>query len=159
MEPAADLSNIGGTAAYITNDCFNKNLFPYHLIKMLKENYLTKVNVEAIPTSESQNIHYFKQPYVGKHSELLSKKINVLISKYCKYYFARIVFTSFKIGTYFSPKDQLPLTFRLNVVNKFKYANFNVSYIGETSRHIKSRIEEHTRKDISLVTTMKVFLF
>ena len=33
------------------------------------------------------------------------------------------------------------------MVYKFKYPNFNGSYIWETSRHIKSRIEEHTRND------------
>ena len=98
----------------------NKNVFPSHHIKRLKENYLTKVNIEPIPTSASQNIHYFKLPYVNiqniniqninisehkqrKHSELLSKKINILIRKYCKDSFSRIVFTSFKSGTYFSP--------------------------------------------------------
>ena len=57
------------------------------------------------------------------------------------------MFTSFKIGAYFSSTDQLPLTLRSNVVYKSKCANCNVSYIGETSHHIKSHIEEHTQKD------------
>ena len=76
-------------------EILNKNLFPSHLIKRNIENYLKKVNIEPIHTSESQNIHYFKQPYVGKNSELLSKKIYILIRKYCKDSFARIVFTFF----------------------------------------------------------------
>ena len=63
-------------------EILNKNLFPSRLIKRLKENYLTEVNIEPIPTSESQSIHHFKLPYVGKHSELLSKKITILIRKY-----------------------------------------------------------------------------
>ena len=70
-----------------------------------------------------------------------------MIRKYCNNDSVRIVVTSFKIGTYFLTKDQIPVSLRSNLVCKFKCANCSVSYIGETSRHIKSRIEEHTQKD------------
>ena len=73
------------TKIIIINTIYNKDLFPSHLIKRLKDNYLAKVNIEPI-------------------------------RKYCKDSFARIVFTSFKVGTYFSPKDQLPLNIVVTVI-------------------------------------------
>ena len=47
----------------------------------------------------------------------------------------------------FSLKDRTPDELQSHVVYKFCCAGCNASYIGETNRHLQTRIEEHTLKD------------
>ena len=47
----------------------------------------------------------------------------------------------------FSTKDNLPNALKSNVVYKFSCASCNASYIGETTRHLTTRIKEHLSSD------------
>ena len=47
----------------------------------------------------------------------------------------------------FSAKDCFPSNLKSNVIYKFQCASCNACYIGETTRHLTSRIEEHLKKD------------
>ena len=67
---------------------------------------------------------------------------------------ARPVFTSFKTNNYFSLKCPTPFAYRSNVVYQFTcLSDQTVSYIGETTRHLKTRVNEHlkTHKEKSQV--------
>ena len=59
----------------------------------------------------------------------------------------KLVFNSFKIENYFSYKDPIPNDLKSFLVYKFTCASCSSSYIGETCRHFKTRIEEHIKKD------------
>ena len=59
----------------------------------------------------------------------------------------KIVFRPFKVGDLFSAKDAIPKLLRSFVVYKFVCPGCNVCYIGETTRHLSTRIEEHLEKD------------
>ena len=48
---------------------------------------------------------------------------------------------------YFPYKDQIPIDLKSFLVYKFTCASCSSSYIGETCRHFKTRIEEHIKKD------------
>ena len=62
----------------------------------------------------------------------------------------KTVFTSFKINNYFSTKDKTPYFSKSFLVHKFVSARCNSSYIGETCRHFKTRIDEHVKKTKNL---------
>ena len=47
------------------------------------------------------------------------------------------------IDSMFPFKDGIPLALRSNVVYQFKCSVCNATYIGETTRHYKTRISEH----------------
>ena len=47
----------------------------------------------------------------------------------------------------FSVKDPVPVELRSNVVYKFTCASCNSCYVGETSRHLKTRIHEHLNRE------------
>ena len=49
----------------------------------------------------------------------------------------------------FSVKDSVPQGLRSRVVYKFSCAGCNASYIGETTRHLCTRIREHLLSDKS----------
>ena len=53
----------------------------------------------------------------------------------------------FKNKNYFSYKDPIPIDLKSFLVYKFICASCSSSYIGETCRHFKTRIEEHIKKD------------
>ena len=53
----------------------------------------------------------------------------------------------FKVLKYFSYKDPIPDDLKSFLVYKFTCASCSSSYIGETCRHFKTRIEEHIKKD------------
>ena len=56
----------------------------------------------------------------------------------------RIIYTSFKMKNYFSLKCKTPKQLLSNVVYQFKcQRDAEVSYIGETKRHLITRAKEH----------------
>ena len=57
------------------------------------------------------------------------------------------VFNWFKIKNYFLYKDLTPNDLKSFLVNKFTCTSCSSSYIGETCRHSKTRIEKHIKKD------------
>ena len=62
----------------------------------------------------------------------------------------KLVFNSFKIKSYFLYKDLIPDDLKFFLVYKFTCASCSSSYIAETCRHFKTRIEVHNKKDNKL---------
>ena len=59
----------------------------------------------------------------------------------------KLVFTPFKIRSWFGAKDPIPAGLRSRVIYKFSCAGCNACYIGETNRHFATRIREHLASD------------
>ena len=94
--------------------------------------------------------HYYKLPYVGNFSRIMQKKITKLLKRYCKPDLdIKLVFTTFKLRNLFGVKDFVPQSLRSRVVYKFQCASCNACYIGETTRHLSTRIREHLVSDKS----------
>ena len=95
----------------------------------------------------STYVSYYKLPYIGN----LSTEIKQKVVKYCKYYCKstniKIVFSPFKVGNLFSVKGSVPKYLRSFVVYRFTCPGCNASYIGETTRHLTTRIKEHLETD------------
>ena len=89
-----------------------------------------------------------KLPYIGKFSVIAKNKMRKLCERYCNSDVdIKLIFVSFKIGSVFSTKDMIPEDLKSNVVYKFNCARCNSCYIGETTRHISTRIKEHLKTD------------
>ena len=75
-------------------------------------------------------------------------KLSKLCKELCKEYFnIKLVFDSFKVKNYFSYKDPILNDLKSFLVFKFTCASCSSSYIGETFRHFKTRIEDNIKKD------------
>ena len=85
-------------------------------------------------------------PYL-KLSNFTQGKVRMLVNKYCNSIKIKLAFSSFKVKNLISVKDYVPRTLRSYVVYKFKYAGCNSVYIGETSRHLSTRVREHLFTD------------
>ena len=126
-----------------------KNSYPSHLIDKIIKNYLN-IKLSASPTEPKvkSQVSYFKLPFIGKASDNVKIKILKICKKYCKEEFnMKIVFNSFKIKNFFSYKDAIPDDMKSFLVYRFTCARCNASYIGETTRHFKTRIDEHVKTD------------
>ena len=103
-------------------------------------NVLTKKHKEPC---NSTYVSYYKLPYVGN----LLTEIKQKVIKYCKSTNIKIVFSLFKVGNLFSVKGSLPNYLRSFVVYRFTFSGCNASYIGETTRHLTTRIKKHLETD------------
>ena len=71
-----------------------------------------------------------------------------LCKEFCKENFnINLAFTSLKIKNYFSYKDPIPGDLKSFLVYKFTCASCSSSCIGKTCCHLKTRTEEHIKKD------------
>ena len=139
--------------------CSNDNLFHLEIEKlrtMFKLNgypnyYFNKVlnkfqnPTHSISDNDNSDDVYIclKIPFIGDHSYNLSKKLKGIIEadNKCK---VRIIFKSFKVRNYFSLKAKTPNNLLSNVVYKFTCQNDSgITYIGETKRHLITRVGEH----------------
>ena len=97
---------------------------------------------------EKSEVHYFKLPCIGNLLHHIKIKLLKLCKEFCKENFKiKLVFNSFKIKNYFWYRDPVPNDLRSFLVYKFTWASCSPSYIGETCRHFKIRIEENIKKD------------
>ena len=126
-----------------------KNPYPPSLIDKVIKKYLDyKFPSNKNQLKDTPDVHYFKLPYIGNLSHHIKNKLSKLCKEFCKENFnIKLVSNSFKIQNYFSYKDPIPDDFKSFLVYKFTCASCGSSYIGETCRHFKTRIEEHIKKD------------
>ena len=126
-----------------------KNAYPPFLVDKVIKKYLEHMfSSNQNQLKDTSDVYYFKLPYIGSLSRYIKEKLLKLCKEFYKENFnIKLVFNSFKIKSYFSYKDPIPDNLKSFLVYKFTCACFSPSYIGETCRHFKTRIEEHAKKD------------
>ena len=106
-----------------------------------------QLNIEPSKVSNTIKFNYYKLPYIGHFSKTTKQKLKKICDQYCKDLSVKIVFTPFKFGDVFSVKNAIPKLLKSFVVYKFAFPGSNACYIGETTCHLSTRIEEHFEKD------------
>ena len=126
-----------------------KNSFPSSVIENVVRNFLN--NYFTPDSSQSvarkDNCLYFKLPYIGPFSIITQRRIKKLVNTLCSDLEIKLVFTPFKIKSWFGAKDPIPAGLRSRVIYKFSCAGCSACYIGETNRHFATRIREHLASD------------
>ena len=129
-----------------------RNMYPKRLIDKCIKRYLDSKFIkknEQGTSAEAKDIRYVTLPYIGQFSECTKKKINKLVSQFCKQNLQiRLVFTTCKLKSYFSNKDSLPKKFTSFVIYHFQCAGCNSSYVGRTHVHYDTRCEQHLNTDV-----------
>ena len=99
-------------------------------------------------SKEMANLFFYSEFNIEKLLHHIKNRLSKLCKEFCKENFnINLVFISFKIKNYFSNKDPIPNDLKSFLVYKFTCASCSSSYIGETCRHFKIRIEQHIKKD------------
>ena len=114
-------------------------------IKFFLEN---KINEKRVTINATNNaVTHYKLPYFGHISTDVKRKINSFCKFYCKSLSIKIVLTPFKVADMFNVKDSIPKFLKSFVVYKFVCPSCSACYIGETTRHLSTRIKEHLETD------------
>ena len=131
---------------------FQKNQFPEGMINKAVKTYLDSVSnsenfaADSITSSNDICILNFKLPYLVL-SSFVQRKVRSLVKQYCKGVKIKLVFSSFIIKNLMKVKDSVPRSLRSNVTYKCTCAECNSAYVGETSRHLSTRVREHLVTD------------
>ena len=128
-------------------EILQKNMYPQHIIRKFISSDL-RTHEPSTTKISTDSMRYFKLPYIGNFSTLVKSKVQKIIKKYCKSTTSvQLIFTSKKISSYFSLKDNLPSHIIPYVVYKYECANCKICYIGETTKQFIVRINEHLHTD------------
>ena len=129
-----------------------KNQYPLSMIDNAIKKYLynaiNKTNTGStsaeMPNNEKR---YFKLPFLGMYSKVTQNKIEKLCKRFCENVKVKVVFTSAKLSQTFSYKGSYSSVLDSKVVYKCVCSSCNVTYVGQTHRHLTTRIDEHFYKD------------
>ena len=125
-----------------------RNSFPIDFIDSRVKCYLDHKIGDTKNKKSEKTPCYFKLPYIGKYSDYTNKKLVKIVENLCKEDIRiKLIFTPFKINTFFSSKDSVISALKSNLVYNFSCAGCNACYIGETERHLSTRINEHLHTD------------
>ena len=125
-----------------------KNMYPKSVIDNQIKTFLDKqFTVDSVTTSEKQKTLHYSLPYIGHFSHVTRKKLRHICERFCKDINIKIAFSPLKLSSFFSCKDTLPKSLQSYVVYQFTCAGCKACYVGETKRHLNTRIEEHLGKD------------
>ena len=105
------------------------------------------MNEKRVTLNATNNaVMFFKLPYIGHISTDVKRKINRSFKFFIKILSIKIVLTPFKVADMFNVKDPIPKFLKSFVVYKFVCPACNACYVGETTRHLSTRIKEHLER-------------
>ena len=110
-------------------------------IKKVVENKIQPRQIEKEDDKEKKII--FKIQY-GKGSKQLSSSIKDLLPKNNKA--IQVIYETKRIGSYLSTKCKTPKECKANLVYQFKCHGCDTRYIGQTKRHLRTRVGEHRQR-------------
>ena len=123
-------------------------MYPKSVIDNQIKTFLDKqFTVDSGTTSEKQKAFHYSLPYIGHFSHVTKKKKEEVCERFCKDIDNSIAFSPLKVSSFFSCKDTLSKSLQSYVFYQFSCAGCKACYIGETKRHLNTRIAEHLGKD------------
>ena len=104
-----------------------------------------KKNLVALHLFHIITVLYWK--FVDSRQKL-NKKLSNIVNVIVKSTNIKIAFSKlFKVGDLLSVKESVPKYLQSFVVYRFTCHGCNANYIGETTRHLTTRIKEHSETD------------
>ena len=129
----------------VVRKLFNLNGFPTHMFDQLarrfhNNHFEPKLPVLTVP----KKIVYFCLPFTGSYSLQIRTQITRLCSAAYPHLNIRFVFrSSTRVSSFFLFKYRIPKFLRSGVVYLFKCRCCSASYVGQTTRHLHTRVSEH----------------
>ena len=125
---------------------FCQNGYPLKLVEKEFGKKLRQLH-NPLPTKMTVNREpiYFKLPFLSYYeNQSLKTELCELIFKYYPQIDLKIIFVnSNSIGNFFNFKNRVQTLLQSNLVYLYTCPQCNACYVGETSRHLRTRIAEH----------------
>ena len=124
---------------------FSLNGYPATLVDSCIKSFLDKMyNSRDKVHSCSKKVIYFCLPFTGHHGLQIRSQLQKFISSAYPHISLRVIFCpSFRLSNFFPFKDKIPGELRSHVVYLYKCQCCSALYVGQTHRHIHTRISEH----------------
>ncbi len=124
---------------------FSLNGYPATLVDSCIKSFLDKIyNSRDKVHTCSKKIIYFCLPFTGHHGLQIRSQLQKFLSSAYPHISLRVVFRpSFRLSNFFPFKDKIPCELRSHVVYLYKCQCCGALYVGQTRRHIHTRISEH----------------
>ena len=135
---------------------FKNNNYPASVIDLSIKTFLNKIYVpkRLVATVPKKDLTIVL-PFLGNFSMNLRNRILKIFNKTLPQCSIKVIFQSKnRLETFFRFKDSIPLALRSHLIYKYTCSNCNVTYYGETERHLKVRAGEHL--SISALTNKRV---
>ena len=129
----------------VARKLFNLNGFPTHMFDRIVRQFLDNTFQPKPPvlTAPKKTI-YFCLPFTGSHSLQIRTQVSRLCNAAFPHLDIRFVFRSLtRISSFLPFKDKVPKYLRSGVVYALKCRCCSASYVGQTMRHLHTRISEH----------------
>ena len=124
---------------------FSLNGYPATLVDSCIKSFLDKMydSRDKVHTC-SKKVIYFCLPFTGHHGLQIRSQLQKFLSSAYPHISLRVVFRlSFRLSNFFPFKDKIPCELRSHVVYLYKCKCCGALYVGQTRRHIHTRISEH----------------
>ena len=124
---------------------FKCNNYPVNIIDQCIKKFFDKLYVpkQIVPTVPKKEL-LVVLPYLGTFSLNLRKRLYKSVSKSLPQCNIKVIFQSKnRLSSFFKFKDSIPLHLRSHLIYKFQCSNCNITYYGETERHLKVRAGEY----------------
>ena len=122
----------------------NHNCYPTRLFDSCVRTFLDNVSQpKPIVHSVSKKVLYFSLPYAGKHSLQIRTQISRLCSSAYPHLNIRFLFRPTLRSSHISFKDKILKALGSCVVYSFKCRCCSASQLGQTVRHLHTRVSEH----------------
>ena len=128
--------------ALFEDNGYSKNLI--NIVRSEVENRITSDSPKAKNESKETRTIFWKLPYSEDKHRALRSKIK-RINKTLQEHEVKIkpAFKTLKTKNLFQNKDAIPPTLKSEIVYSYECGHCNSVYVGETSRHLITRIQEH----------------
>ena len=131
----------------ILKSIFLRNSYTSSFFKKIYDDFMSKKGETLPPVDETEENTQMKVsvrlPFIGKCSTVFSRSLCSLVKDTFDVKL-RTSYTVVKLQTLFQLKSPTPLRFLSNVVYRYDcVSNPDLFYIGQTSRHLKERAQEH----------------
>ena len=124
-----------------------ENGFPRKVIDTCIRSVLNKLVHTAAPTpTVPRKVITLNLPFTGKHGTVVGNKLVKFMRQLFPMAKLRVVYSpTFKIGKLFKFKDEIPHMLLSMVVYEFRCSSCSARYVGQTTRHLHTRVAEHTK--------------
>ena len=135
-----------------------KNCFPSLLLDQAIARFMNTVKSSATKNEQQPDDRKLTivLPYLGSYTNQVERKIKHSLKQHLPSIQINFIFrASTRLQTLFSFKDKIPSYLQAGIIYKFTCGKCKSTYIGETTRHTKTRFFEHMGKSALTGKKMK----
>ena len=125
---------------------FYQNNYPTRLVEKLIQSKINEIDSPSAPsTAVDKKTIFWKVPYMSPDfNRNLKTELLELINKFYPQLQIRLIFSNTSyISKFFHYKDRVPSNVSSNVIYMYGCPECGDTYIGETTRHLYTRVAEH----------------